>query len=147
MPFFERAVSPLSLAAECSAPVVRDGVDRTDEHMWVGQVGDKITYTFAEETTLSGARIIFDSDLNRGYWNMPSSYPLVQPKYKVSPFMMREFALEFTHKDGTVTTKVYKENRKRFVKLELCESCVSVSLIPLKTFGSEECHVFSFEVN
>ena len=146
MPFFEREVSPLSLAAECSAPVVRDGTDRGDEHLWIGKEGEKITYTFSEERDVRGVRIIFDSDLNRGCWNMPSSYPLVQKKYKVSPFMMREFALEFTHKDGTVTTKVYKENRKRLVKLDVDESCVAVSLVPLRTFGSEEYHVFSFEV-
>ena len=146
MPFFERKVSPLSLGAKCSAPVVCDGVDRGDEHLWVGHEGDRITYTFTEPTRVGGVRIIFDSDLNRGCWNMPSSYPLVQKKYKVSPFMMREFELVITHKDGSVTTKVYKENRKRFLKLDIGEECVSVSLVPKATFGSDEYHVFSFEV-
>lgn len=146
IPFFERELSPLTLRASCSAPIVRDGVDRGEEHMWVGRAGDEIRYTFDTPTKITGVRLIFDSDLNRGCWNMPSSYPLVQKKYKVSPFMMREFELEFKHKDGSVTTKVYKENRKRFVKLDFDEKCVSVTLRPKKTFGSEEYHVFSFEV-
>ena len=50
------------------------------------------------------------------------------------------------HEDGTLTTKVYKENRKRFVKLDFDEECVSVTLRPKATFGSEEYHVFAFEV-
>ena len=146
IPFYEREVSPLSLSAKCTAPVLRDGIDRGDEHMWVGKAGEIISYTFDKPTKVSGVRIIFDSDLNRGCWNMPSSYPLVQKKYKVSPFMMREFSLVFEHGDGTLTTKVYKENRKRFVDIEFDETCICVSLIPMKTYGSDECHIFSFEV-
>jgi hypothetical protein len=60
---------------DCSRTTIgiHSGVGRAigdNPNSWCGRAGDTITYTFAAETELREARIVFDSNLNRGLKNM-----------------------------------------------------------------------------
>ena len=84
LPWHTRRVSDLSLSAQCSHEVIRNGFDRGKENLWIGQSGDVLEYRFEKETAISRIRLVFDSDLNRKYHNMPCNYPLVQKKFTSS---------------------------------------------------------------
>ena len=73
LPHFRRQVSTLCRNAHLAgdgegAERLRDGVDRDrpgEEHAWSGEIGGRITYTFAAPCRIRRIRLVFDSDLNR----------------------------------------------------------------------------------
>ncbi len=146
LPWHTRKCLPLSMEAACSAPVVRDGVDRGEDHCYAGDVGAPITYTFREEREIRCVRLIFDSDLNRKEHNMPCCYPLVETHYKVPATLVRDFDLVCV--DGKGDTFVYSvtENYQRFVKITLQRKVKCLSLVPKSTYGADKARVFAFEV-
>lgn len=146
LPGFQRKVSPVSKKAYCSAEVVRDGTERGDAHLYTGEIGAPIIYRFEKPTEIRGVRLVFDSDLNRGYWNMPSGYPKQQLKsYAVSPYMVRDFSLTFKHEDGSETTLPVSENHLRLVRIPHADTVTEVTLTVTRTFGCDRAHVFAFE--
>ena len=66
-----RSVSELSLDLKCNNDIVINGKERGDENRWIGEKGDYLEYRSDRPFKLSGVRIVFDSDLNRDYQNMP----------------------------------------------------------------------------
>ena len=146
LPGLQRKVNKTSQNAVCSAPVVRDGCERGEEHLYAGKPGESILYTLDKPTHITGVRLVFDSDLNRGYWNMPSGYPKVQKKYRVSPRMVRSYEIVLTLADGTEEVLHYEENHQRLVRLPIDREVRAVALRPLTTWGAPEAYVFSFEI-
>lgn len=146
LPRFDRKVSALSLAAHCSADVVRDGCDRGEEHVWVGKQGDCVTYTFDQPAQVREIRLVFDSDFDRPYDNMPCNYPLVQTKYKVPATLIDAYRIEAEGADGQKYCIEVGENHQRLVRHSV-DWCVSrVTFVPLTTHGCEQFRLFSFEV-
>ena len=140
-----REVGALARGAGCTAETVRDGIDRGTAHCWLGAPGDTVTYTFAEETPLKAIRLVFDSNLNRGYQNMPCCYPLEEPRFKIPPTLMREYKLILTAADGQELVLHEKENCRRFVCHSVDFAAVSVKLVPLASWGDKTFRVFGFE--
>ena len=83
IPWHTREQSKLTKNALCTSEIVRNGIDRGDDNLWIGNNGDSITYTFDGDTDISEIRLIFDSDLNRTYHNMPCCYLLSEPSFKL----------------------------------------------------------------
>ncbi len=146
LPWHTREVSSLSLAADCSAPVVRNGIDRGEENVWVGAIGDSITYTFDKDTELQGIRLVFDSDLNRKDHNMPCRYPLVEEQYKLPATLVRDFDLVGINQAGEHFSISVTNNRRRLVKLSFHMTVKELRLIPRSTYGDSTARVFDFEV-
>ncbi|MCQ2414329.1 MAG: FAD-dependent oxidoreductase [Clostridia bacterium] len=145
LPGLQRNVSKISLDAKCNAPVVLDGTERGESHVYTGKAGDAITLDFGKPTEVSSLRIVFDSDLNRGYWNMPSGYPIEQPKYKISPKMVKDFNIVLTAPDGTENVLSFTDNHQRLVRIPVGQTVSSVALVPLSDYGAGEMRVFAFE--
>ena len=145
LPWHERQVSALSCLSQCSAEVVRNGRDRGEENLWIGQKGEFLEYVLQKETEIKEVRIVFDSDLNRKGYNMPCRYTLDIPYLRVPTTLIRSFTIEIEGEDGSVTAKTY-ENHQRLVRIPVEERVRRVRLIPLSTWGAEEYRVFSFEV-
>ncbi len=145
IPWHVRECSPLAAAAQCSAACVRDGIDRGEAHCWVGGAGDVVEYHFAQDTPVHGLRLVFDTDLNRPYRNMPCNYPLQQPHFKLPQTLITEYRVEGIAADGTVQTLHIRENHQRFVRHTVDWNVCTVRLIPLKTNGSETFRLFGFE--
>ena len=146
LPFLQREVSLLSRTAFCSAEVVRNGVERGEENCFACECGEAIEYRFDEDTQLREVRLVFDSDLNRKFYNMPCSYPLVQPNYKVPATLLKSYRLEGISADGSVKTLTVEENHQRFVRHAVDWQVSILRLIPLSTNGAQKARVFGFEV-
>ena len=119
-------------------------------------LGEAIEYDFGEEKPLSLARIIFDSDLNREsmprfggkqfYHNMMANKPYGMPDFYVPKTMVKAFRLE-GRQDGEWKTIFETENAyQRLAKVEIEGYYSAVRLVPLSTWGAQDAHIFSFDV-
>ena len=146
IPFHTRHVPEIVKSAQCSADVVRNGVDRGEENCWVGHEGDVVEYTFPEDTAISQVRLVFDSDLNRDYHNMPCNIPLEQKKFKLPSTLISRYRVEAIASDGTEYSLEVNNNHQRFVKHFVSWNVKTLRFVPLATHGCEDFRLFSFEV-
>ena len=147
IPFHTRRVSDLTREAQCTADVVRNGIDRGEENCWIGKEGDTVEYTFEEDTEINELRLVFDSDLNRNYYNMPCNYPLVQNRFKLPKTLVKQYRIEGEASDGTTVSLQVENNHQRLVKHAVQWKVKSLRFVPVSTHGCEDFRLFSFEVN
>ena len=146
LPFLEREVSPLTLKAKTNAEIVRNGKDRGEENLWKGCAGDSLVYEFDTPELVNKIRIIFDSDLNRSYHNMPCRFDLVEKNYRMPKTMIKEYVVKITDENGEVSEIHVEDNCQRLVFHEVGKKVRKLELIPIKNFGeNQEMRVFSFE--
>ena len=146
IPWHRRKLLELTLKAECSDEVVRNGFDRGEENLWKGKENDFVAYTLDADTEIKSVRLVFDSDLNRDYHNMPCNYPLVQTKFRLPQTLIKEYKIQGISQNGEIKEIHVKDNRKRFVKHSVCWSVNQLRFIPLSTHGTEEFRLFDFEI-
>ena len=164
LPFNKREVPELTKNAKllCAAPDaenLRNGLDRPigdDDNGAVLGKGEAVTYVFREPAEISHIRIIFDSDLDRETLpecerkrerNMLHNRPLHWPDGYVPKTMTRAFRLYGIREDGSVCVLVDETNNyQRLRAYDVSGTYSAVRLIPLETWGSEACHIFSFDV-
>lgn len=146
IPWHKREVSALARSAECTIEVIRNGIDRGEENLWVGKDGDTITYTLDKAEDISEIRLVFDSDLNRKYHNMPFNYPIVETKYKLPKTLVKEYKIECELEGGEIHTVHVKDNHQRFVRHKVKIKARRVKFIPISTHGSDSFRVFGFEI-
>ena len=146
LPGKTRKISALSEQAECSSETVRSGKDRGEENCWKGKPGDFIEYRLPEDADIKYARIVFDSDLNRKYHNMPCRYTK-EPEYERFPSaVISDFEIEAEDSCGKIQRFTRTANHQRLVYVEMNCKAKTVRLIPKKTWGDEEYRIFSFEI-
>ena len=133
-------------AGKLSHEVLRDGVERADEHSALIPVGESAEYVFDAPTEIHGIRLVFDSNFNRGFWQMPKNFVLHEENYKPCEVMTRDYDITLTLEDGSVETLKLRNNRTRLVKLPLERTVKSVRFTVLSTFGAEAARVFTFEL-
>ena len=146
IPWLNRQLPALTKTASCSADVVRNGIDRGEENLWIGKEGDSILYTFDKDTDVSEIRLIFDSDLNRKYYNMPCSYPLVEDRFKLPKTLIKEYRIEGEDESGKVYSLHITDNYLRFVNHKVDWKVKSLRFVPVATNGSEDFRLFDFEI-
>lgn len=163
LPGVPRVIAPLAagaelLASEGDPEPLRSGFDRPVgeiDHGWRGQPGAWLEYRFAGRRNIKAVRMVFDSDLNRqgqgacaNHWekNILSNFPLRQPPRRPPATLVRSYRLEGRDDTGTWRT-LYQEdhNYQRLVRIPLDCSLSAIRLIPLSTWGAEDCHLFAFE--
>ena len=144
IPNIDRAVSPLSLAAKCSDEVLRNGKERGEDNLWIG---DKAEYIMDKPTKVSGIRLVFDSDLNRKYHNMPCCYPLVETSFKLPQTLITEYKVLALDKDGKVIDSLHiKNNHQRFVVHNVDWVAERIVFEPIATNGCDDFRLFGFEI-
>lgn len=146
LPRKKREISELSKKTPCTSDLVKNGFDRGQENCWVGALGDTIEYRSEKAFKLSGVRLIFDSDLNRGYQNMPCVIRLHENKFKLPKTLIKDFDLLLYKSDGSVETKSYRNVHARFLKLPISGEYTAVRFVPLATHGDESFRLFDFEI-
>ncbi len=146
IPWHKRELSELTKNAACTAEIIRNGIDRGEENLWLGSENDFIEYCFDTDTRVKGIRLIFDSDLNRKYHNMPCNYPLVQDKFKLPRTLIKEYKLQGISENGKIQEIHITDNHQRFVRHTIDWCVKSIRFIPLKTFGAEQFRLFGFEI-
>ncbi|MBR0510598.1 MAG: FAD-dependent oxidoreductase [Clostridia bacterium] len=163
LPGFVREIPALTKEAElvCSAPDARNlrsGIDRpvgTDENSAAVAKGEAITYRFSEPAAVSRVRVVFNSDLNRStlppqearrHRNMLHNRPLNWPDVYVPKTLVRIFRIEGVEPDGTVRVLAEETNNYRRLRCYAVSGVFSaVRLIPLETWGAQQCRLFAFE--
>ena len=146
VPYHIRTVSELTQKAICNSEIVRNGKERGEENVWIGTKGDVIEYSLEKDTQVNDVRIVFDSDLNRDYYNMPCNYPLVQEKFKLPDTLIKEYIIEATGENGKIEKIHIKDNHQRFVRHSVNFKANKVKFIPLSTYGCKDFRLFSFEI-
>ena len=147
IPWHQKDIPELTRKADCSDEIVRNGMERCEENCWIGESGDVIEYHLEKDTPIKQIRLIFDSDFNRKYHNMPCNYPLVQTKFKLPVTLIREYKIEGVSENGEVREIYINDNHQRFVKHNVDWRVKTVRFVPLSTFGAEQFRLFSFEIN
>lgn len=148
-------------ALACDAPFaenLRNGTDRPTESGDNGVTvvkGEAITYRFAGPKAVSRVRIVFDSDLNRAtlpeqevfrHRNMMHNRPLHWKDAYVPKTMVQAFRVEGVALDGSVRILAEETNNYQRLRRYAVEGVyTALRLIPLETWGNDQCHVFAFE--
>lgn len=146
IPWHIRKPSTLTQTANCDSDVVRNGCDRGEENLWVGNNGDYIEYNFGEDTAVSDIRLIFDSDMNRDYENMPCNYPLVQKSFKLPGNLIKEYRLEGENTGGEKFVITVCDNHQRYVRHTVEWNVSKLRFVPVSTHGCEQFRLFDFEI-
>lgn len=146
LPGIRREVAPLTRLAHTTANVLQNGLDRGEENLFTCAPGTPIVYEFDAPVSLRGVRLVFDSDLNRDYHNMPCSYPLQETRFFLPRTLVRDYTLIFSHPDGTENRLHVTDNHQRLCRHTLTEEVVRVTLVLETSWGSPDMRLFSFEV-
>ena len=154
LPFRWRKVSPLTLLAK-TAPAnepLRNGIDRSydgEDNGVLVPVGDtSMEYSWKKPQTISGVRLVFDSDfIYRG--KRMRKLEATTERVEMPKKMAKTFRIETKLKKGDWQT-VYTsgENIKRLVKVDFPEpvKADAVRLVVTSTWGGGDAHVFAFDV-
>ncbi len=149
IPYVKRELSPLTLGAKTNAEVLRNATDRglcpEETNKLVCDKGDDIIYEFDAYQKISEIRLVFDSHLSREYDNMPASYPLSQPWYKVPKTLVRAYRITLKTEGEDIVIDV--ENNYQRLNLHKVSALVNkIILTPLETWGEEKCAIFAMDV-
>ncbi len=154
LPWHVRDVADVSKTASLTAPegdpdALRNGVDRPvgdDTNAWEGSCGTAIEYQLNSDTELDTAHLVFDSNLDRPWKNMPHGVPLGGNDRPVPETMVKAFRLEARTAGKWETVCEEDNNFQRLVKVPLSAKASAVRLTPLATWGAEQARLFAFEV-
>jgi hypothetical protein len=146
IPWHERDLPDLTKNAKCSSETVRNGIERGEENLWIGEKGDFIEYSFENDTDIHEIRLIFDNDMNRQYHNMPCCYPLVETKFKLPKTLIKEYIIEGSSESGVVFSVHVTDNHLRFVKHTVNAKLNRIRFIPISTHGCDRFRLFDFEI-
>lgn len=149
LPNHKREISPLTKSAQTNCEAVKNGIDRKiadNENCFTGKVGDCLTYTFDKAVHISKIRIVFDSDLNREYDNMPCNFPLKQEGYTTPDTLVKGYEILAVTEDGEKVVLSEKNNYQRLNVLNTDITAATVSLKITETWGCERANIFAFDV-
>lgn len=163
LPWHVHQVPVLTAEAKISgapdAEQLRSGIDRPigdDDNGCHIPLNGAVTYEFGARRNISGFRLVFDSDLNRetctGHKVLRRYAMLCNKTFEMEPFgfpqtMVKKFRLEYRDENGIWQTCHREENNfQRLVKGEFHVVSDAVRFIPEETWGSEDAHLFAFEV-
>lgn len=146
IPWRKRKISAICENAVCSCDKIRNGCDRGEENLWTGKENDFLEYSFSEPVKISNIRLVFDSDLNRDYQNMPCSFPLVEKRFVLPKTLIKKYRI-IGYNAGKEQSFEIDNNHQRFVKHSVDWTVDSIRFVPLETNGSPDFRVFGFEVS
>lgn len=153
LPFRWRKVSPLTLSAK-TAPEnepLRNGIDRkydgVDNGVWVPAGDLSMEYSWKKPQTLTGVRLIFDSDfVYRG--KRMRKLEATTERVEMPKMMAKSFRIEARYKKEWKTVYECGENIKRLVKVSFDApvKADAIRLVVTETWGDSSAHVFAFDV-
>ena len=151
LPYRWRKVSDLTSSAIVpdEINVLRNGIDRkwdgNDNGVWVAPDDGKIVYSWKKAVTVSGARLVFDSDLKERGKRMRKLEATTQ-RVSMPGMMAKGFRIDALVKGKWV--KVYEDscNILRLRKVGFAPvSATRLRLVVTSTWGDAKAHVFAFD--
>ena len=151
LPFRWRKVSPLTAAATCAddVAVLRNGIDRSsggeDNGVWVAPNEEKIVYSWEGPRRISGARIVFDSEMTfRG--KRMRKLEATTERAEMPKMLAKGFRVEV--RTGGTWRAVFEDdaNYLRFRKISFAPvEADAMRLVVTETWGGEKAHVFALD--
>ena len=151
LPYRWRTVSDLTASAKVAEEieVLRNGIDRKwqgeDNGVWVAPNENTITYTWKKPVTVSGARMIFDSDLKVRSKRMRKLEATTE-RVEIPKMMTKGYRVEALV-DKEWKTLYSEDNnylRLRKVSFEPVKT-KQLRLVVTETWGAEKAHIFAFD--
>lgn len=148
IPNAKRRIPELTLRAETNCEILRDGWDRDwddGEHGVSFAPGEAAVYRFADEETVHGGRLVFDSDLSdlKRQRNVETSGEC----HEMPALLPRSFRLEYRDGGEWKEFASVAENRHRYVKLSGAPCrCREFRFVAGEAWGGGASRVFSFDV-
>lgn len=146
LPWQIREIPEITRKAKCSSDIVRNGVERGEDNCWKGKDGDCIEYGFDDAEYVDKIRLVFDSNLNRGYNNMPCRYLLNETKFKLPDTLVKDYRIDVVCEDGVSESMTICNNHQRLVYHDVGKKVKKITFTPLSTNGCDEYRVFDFEL-
>lgn len=155
LPWKKRTVGRLACESVVTASsgdpsAVINGIDRPvgkEPNAWRAAKGDYLDFKFKSPQTVSGMRLVFDSNLNVRILNMPSNYPKGLKTFTPPVTLVSDFRVETMTPDGKwETVAEVKDNYQRLVRVRFkSEKTNAVRLKIEGTRGEETVNVFAAE--
>lgn len=145
IPGIRRKISPVAEKAAVNCEIIRNGFDRGDENLWLGNKGDFIEYTFEKPELVKELRIVFDSSLNRCERNMRCSYPLNMSDANPPKTLIRDYEISYELENGETGQISVENSHCRFALHKIGKQIKSVRLTPKSTWGDKQFRIFGFE--
>lgn len=146
LPNVKRELSDLTKNARINAEVVRNGRDRGEHNLWIGEKDEFLEYKFEKACFVNKVRIIFDSNLNRDYRNMPCNFPLEEKNLKLPETLIKDYSLSYILENGSEEQINVENSHRRFVLHDINKPVKSIRLIPKSTWGDKYFRIFDFEI-
>ena len=146
IPWHKREIPKLTKDAKCTSDIVRNGIERGEDNLWLGGEGDTVEYEFSSPTDIHKIRLVFDSNLNRDYHNMPCNIKLHEDKFSLPSTLIKEYRIEGYGENGEMKTISVNDNHHRFVLHDVNWRINKIKFIPISTHGDEKFRLFNFEV-
>ncbi|MGQ9662500.1 MAG: FAD-dependent oxidoreductase [Kiritimatiellia bacterium] len=156
LPWHRREPTVLTRQAQLSASAgdpepLRNGIDRPlagNENAWVAPLGEYVEYRFDSPVRVRGARIVWDSDLNRDRrQGMHALYHLDMPRLAVPSTLVREFKIEAEESPGRFRIMAHvQENHQRLVRMAFDTTTTAIRLTPLRSWGNRSVRVFAMDL-
>lgn len=163
LPSVVRPVNELTAAADMSvsgadASVLRNGIDRPvgdeDNGIYLN-IGEALEIRFDCLRSISGLRLVFDSDLNREtlpenqigiHHFMPTNRRWDDPASCVPKTLVRDFEIQVLTDEGWQRVKELTENYQRLCRVHLDVTAQALRIIPKSTWGAEKVHLFAVDL-
>lgn len=139
LPFTQRRLSPLTLKARTTAELIRNGIERGENNCYKG---DNVVFSFDSPEVISEIRLVFDSDLNREYDNMPCNYPLVEPHYHLPHTLVKAYQIIADGKLILEEANNYQRLRRHSVSI----SAKNIEIRFLETHGCDDFRIFAVDL-
>lgn len=140
----------LNTSNSMNPEAVRDGIDRNrgDElHIWQGENGDWLEYSWNTAKKLHSIRMVFDSDLNRSSLSTVAVRYLNRPDLTPPASLVRNFRIDFRDENGVWhEAETVSDNYQRLVRIELSCTANAVRLTFIDGWGNDKLGVFAFDV-
>lgn len=152
LPYRWRKPSALTMSSTTSEEnmILRNGIDRqwdgADNGVWVAPGEESIVYTWKKPVTLTGARIIFDSEFKYRSKRM-RKFEATTERVEMPKMMAKDFRIEAQVKGQWKTVYEGKGNYLRLRKVEFAApvKANALRLVVDSTWGAEKAHVFAFD--
>lgn len=139
LPGLKRESTELTKKARVNTEKIRNGIDRGDENVYIG---DTVTLEYDEPQTVNGVRLVFDSNLNRVYDNMPSHFRLHEDSYFLPKTLVKKYEI---YADGELVLTV-DNNRQRLCRHSLSVTAKKIEIRLLETNGEKEKRIYAVDL-
>ena len=150
LPFRWRKVSSLTAEASCAPGIepLRSGIDRgyagSDNGVWVKPGAEMIAYSWDAPHRLTGARIVFDSDMRFTSKRMRKLEATTE-RAEMPVMLAKSFRVE-ARVDGAWRTVFADSNALRLRKVAFPPvEADALRLVVEETWGGSDAHVFAFD--